>query len=81
MSELDRQQRLDAIRKYSDKLTDLARAYDRLRWMAEQPGRTDAFMTLAEAAGALTIDGLAQTATVLEILMRSEKEGGEYGWE
>jgi len=72
----ERKQRLDAIRKYSDILTELARAYDRLRWMAEQEGHTDAFLALAEAAGSLTLDGMRQTATVLGILMRSEKVGG-----
>lgn len=31
----ERERRRDAIRETSDRLTELARRYDRLRWMAE----------------------------------------------
>lgn len=58
----ERDRRLDVIRKTSDTLTELARRYDRLRWMAEQDA-SDAFMALAEAAGmgaACRLDGVRE---------------------
>lgn len=68
----NRNHRLDAIRKYSDHLTEISRAYDRLRWMAEQKSSSDAFVVLAESAGAMTIDSLQQLSSLLDILWRAE---------
>ncbi len=69
----DRERRLDKIREHADRLHEVARRYDNLRWMAEKDA-SDAFLALAEAAGALTVDSLSQTATMLEILMSANKE-------
>lgn len=63
-----RERRLDAIRRYSDQLTELGRRYDRLRWMAEREECSDAFLTLAEAVGKLSIASLQQLGALLEIL-------------
>lgn len=68
----DRERRLDQIREHSDKLTELARAYDRLRWMAEKDA-SGAFLDLAEAAGRMTLASLEQTATIIEILWKAGK--------
>lgn len=68
----DRERRIDAIRETSDRLTELARRYDRLRWMAEKDCATDAFINLAEAAGSITESSLKGTATILDILFSSQ---------
>ena len=73
----DRNKQLDSIRKTADKLTELARRFDRLRWMAEQPHRSDAFINLACVAGEMTEASLDQTATLLEILWNAETKTGE----
>lgn len=65
-----RERRLDQIREHSDKLTELARQYDKLRWMAEKDS-SGAFLDLAEAAGRMTLASLEQTATLLEILWKA----------
>ncbi len=69
----ERERYVDAIRKSSDKLTELARRYDRLRWMAEQDCSGE-FLALAEASGRLTDASLAQLATLLEILYDAERK-------
>lgn len=68
----DRERRLDTIRQTSDRLTELARRYDRLRWMAEHPNATGAFLDLAEAAGLMTESSLGQLSTLLDILFSSQ---------
>lgn len=68
----DREKRLDTIRATSDRLTELARRYDRLRWMAEKDNATDAFINLAEAAGKITESSLEGTANILDILFSSQ---------
>lgn len=70
----DRERRLDSIRKSSDTLTELARRYDRLRWMAEEDC-SDAFLALAEAAGAMTVGSLSQLAVLLELLRSAQAKG------
>jgi hypothetical protein len=67
----DRHRRLDRIREYADVLEELSRRYNRLRWMAEQPERENAFLDLAEAVGKLSIDILRQTNVLLEIMFRA----------
>ena len=67
----DRERRLDTIRETSDRLTELARRYDRLRWMAEKDC-SESFLRLAEAAGVMTESSLAQLSTLLDILFASE---------
>ncbi|NJL44550.1 MAG: hypothetical protein HC945_04550 [Nitrosarchaeum sp.] len=70
----DREYRLDAIRQSSDRLTELARRYDRLRWMAEQTHSSDAFVNLACAAGELTTSQLESLGTLLEIMFNACKD-------
>jgi len=72
----DRERRLDTIRETSDRLTELARRYDRLRWMAEQDC-SKSFLRLAEAAGVMTESSLAQLGTLLDILFASEFKNNE----
>lgn len=67
----ERQRQLDAIRQTSDKLTELARRYDRLRWMAERPVTSNAFINLATAAGEMTLASLDQCSTLLEIMFNA----------
>lgn len=64
----DRNRRLDQIGQYADQLTELARRYDRLRWMAEKDDSSDAFVALAEQAGSMTTASLQGLANLLEIL-------------
>lgn len=68
----DRERRLDEIRKTSDKLTEVARAFERIRWMAEQPHRSEAFVDFACTAGRLVEDQLQSAATLLEILTNAD---------
>lgn len=73
-----RKRHLDAIRQSSDRLTELARRYDRLRWMAEQDHRSEAFVNLACAAGELTSSQLESLGTLLEIMFNAcQKEDGD----
>lgn len=67
----DRQRRLDEIRAIAERLENIAKHYGKLRWMAEQPTATDAFLDLAEAAGRLTVDSLDRTAALLDILAQA----------
>ena len=68
MTDDERKRRLDGIRKHADWLHEVARRYDRLRWLAERGDCSEAFLDLAEAAGAMSIDSLRQTGTLLEML-------------
>ena len=70
MNENLRKHRLEQIAKHADKLTELSKAYDRLRWMAEEDA-SDAFLDLTEAAGQMTVDNLRQLGSLLEILWQS----------
>ncbi len=65
----DRKRKLDSIRKSSDKLTELARRFDRLRWAAEEDA-SDAFVELADTAGKMTVAQLDQLSALLEIMFR-----------
>lgn len=76
MSSDDRKRLLDSIRKTSDRITEVARRFDRLRWMAEKDA-SDAFLNLADAAGKMTDASLEQTATLLEILFTAQLKVGE----
>jgi hypothetical protein len=73
MATTERDRRLDKIREYADKLTELARRYDRLKWMAEEEKTTDAFVVLAEAAGVMTVASLDQLGTLLEIMWNTQQ--------
>jgi ABC-type nitrate/sulfonate/bicarbonate transport system substrate-binding protein len=55
----------------SDRLTNLARAFDRMRWAAEKPEASDAFVNVVDAAGKMTEASLQQLATLLEIVTQS----------
>jgi hypothetical protein len=70
----ERERRLDKIREYSDKLIELGRRYDQLRWMAEKEDATDAFLCLAEAAGQMTVSSLCQLGNLLEILWTAREK-------
>lgn len=70
----DRDRKLDEIRATSDRLTELGRRFDRLRWMAEKDEATDAFVDVVIAAGELTESGLAQTANLLDLLRRAGQD-------
>ena len=66
-----RKRQIESINKTSDRITELAHRFDNLRWMAEQPHRSDAFVNLACAAGELIEASLEQLATLLEILFNA----------
>lgn len=63
----ERARKLDAIRQSSDKLTELARHFDRMKFQAEK-GSSDAFINLVDAAGRMTTSSLGQLATLLELV-------------
>lgn len=65
---MNRQERLETIRKHADKFDAVAHGYRLLLRMAEQEETTDAFLALVEAAGTMTSLSLSQLATTLEIL-------------
>ena len=65
---MNRQERLETIRKHAEKFDAVASGYRLLLRMAEQEETTDAFLALAEAAGTMTSLSLSQLATTLEIL-------------
>ena len=73
---MERERALDEIRKSADRLTELARMYDRLRWMAEKDC-SDAFISLALSAGKMTESALSQTATLLEILFEIDQKNSK----
>lgn len=70
----ERKREIDRIRAISDQITELGRHYDRMRWMAEQPHSSDAYVQLAKTAGELTLDSLAQLATLMEIMFKIGKD-------
>ena len=65
-----RKQQLNSIRESSDRITELARRFDRLRWMAENDA-SGAFINLACAAGNMTEASLQQLATLLDLMYRA----------
>ncbi len=74
----EREARLDRIREASDKLAELARRFDRLKFIAEEDS-SDCFLVLVEAAGQMTLSSLDQLGTLLEIMFcaMQEKEHGD----
>lgn len=64
----DRERRLDVIRRRSDRFTELARQYDRLRYAAEKPTSSEPFIRLTEQAGLMVDEGLNQAGHLLELL-------------
>lgn len=66
----EQKRQLDEILATSDRLTELARRFDRLRWMAERDA-SGAFVNLACAAGKMTEASLAQLSTLLELMYRA----------
>lgn len=66
----EQKKQLDSIRETSDHLTELARRFDRLRWMAENDA-SGAFLNLADAAGQMTTASLAQLATLMDLMYRA----------
>lgn len=71
MSDDERKRIIDSIRETSDRLSEVARRYDRLRWMAENDA-SGAFIRLADAAGQMTESSLAQLATLLDLLFTAQ---------
>lgn len=65
---MERNARLDVIRKHAEKFDAVAAGYRLLLRMAEQEETTDAFLALAEAAGNMTSMSLSQLANVLDVL-------------
>jgi hypothetical protein len=76
MTNDDRKRLLDSIRDTSDQLTEVARRFDRLRWMAEKDA-SGAFLNLADTAGKMTLASLSQMGTLLEILFNAALHTGE----
>lgn len=70
----ERKREVDRIRDISDQINEVGRHYDRMRWMAEQPHTSDAYVQLAKTAGELTLDNLAQLSTLLEIMFNVGKD-------
>jgi hypothetical protein len=70
----ERERTLDDIRRISDRLTELARSFDNLRWMAENDA-SDAFLNLAMATGKMTEASLEQLATLLDLMYRANLVG------
>lgn len=66
----ERKRQLDSIRATSDRLTEIARRFDNLRWMAENDA-SGAFINLADAAGKMTEASLEQLATLLDLMYRA----------
>lgn len=71
MTDDDRKQLLESIVKTSDRLTEIARSFDRLRWMADKDA-SDCFLQLADAAGKMTEASLEQLSALLDILFTSQ---------
>lgn len=71
MTDDDRKRMIDSIVGTSDRLTELARRFDRLRWMADKDS-SGAFLQLADAAGKMTEASLSQLSTLLDILFTSQ---------
>lgn len=66
----EQKRQIDEIRATSDRLTELARRFDSLRWMAEHDA-SGAFINLACAAGEMTEASLAQLSTLLDLMYRA----------
>lgn len=64
----DRSRLIESINITADKLTGVARAYDRMRFQAEKSIATDAFLQLTDQAGKMTLSSLDQLARLLELL-------------
>lgn len=71
MTDDDRKRLLDSIVATSDRLTEIARSFDRLRWMAEKDA-SGAFLQLADAAGKMTDASLSQLSALLDILYTTQ---------
>lgn len=71
MTSDERKRLLESIRETSDRLTELGRRFDRLRWMAEKDS-SEAFLRLADAAGKMTESSLSQLATLLDLLFAAQ---------
>lgn len=67
MSDDDRKKLIESICRTSDHLAEVARRYDRLRWMAEKDC-SGAFLALASTAGKMIEGNLAQVGDLLEML-------------
>lgn len=78
------QERLDAIRKYTEKLDAIAKGYRRLAMACERMEATEALLSLTETAGKMSCDSLSVLATTLELLYeageRSNPVEGETPW-
>lgn len=70
----DQKRQLESIQKTSDRLTELARRFDRLRWLAENDA-SGAFINIADAAGKMTQASLEQLATLLDLMYRANFVG------
>lgn len=68
MTSDERERMLDVIREHSDHLMAIACAYDRLRWVAEKPGASEAILVLAKSAGRLVHDRMNEVGTMLDLL-------------
>lgn len=64
----DRSRLLESINESADKIVEIGRAFDRMRFQCEKPATTDAFLQLTNQAGKLTLGSLDQLATLLECL-------------
>lgn len=71
MGEDERKRIIESICETSDRLTELARRYDRLRWMAQNDA-SGAFVRLADAAGKMTEASLSQLATLLDLMFTAQ---------
>lgn len=69
----ERKRMIDTISETSDRLTELARRFDRLRWMAEKDA-SDAFVHLACAAGQMTEASLEQLSTLLDLMFIAQQK-------
>lgn len=71
MNDDERKRILESICETNDRLTELARRYDRLRWMADKDS-SGAFLRLADAAGQMAESSLSQLATLLDLLFQAQ---------
>lgn len=69
----ERKRMFEEICATSDRLTELARRFDRLRWMAEKD-TSDAFIDLAHAAGKMTEASLEQLSTLLDLMFIAQQK-------
>lgn len=64
----ERKHAIERIRKTEDRLEKIYKGFSRIRWMAEQEDRSEAFLNVAVAAGKLTENGLEEVANFMDIL-------------